>query len=426
MTTESDRSPTSSIGDSAWATNLPTPSGKRLALRVTPDALRQIRGGSPWLYDGSITSRSHLGAPGDLAVIFDGDRKFAAIGLWDPNSPIQVKLLHAGAPRQIDRAWWRERISTALDRRSGLLDDPSTNAYRCIHGENDQLPGLVVDRYDSTLVIKLYSEAWFAHLVPVVDTLIELTGATRVVLRFARVVAEVNTFGLTDGDVIVGTPPTGPVRFIERSLALEADVISGQKTGHFLDQRDNRTLVRGMSEGKDVLDMFASTGGFSVAAAAGGAKSVHLVDLSPQALETARRNLDHNQHLREVRDCKVRITAGDAFATLAALARDEHLYDIVVVDPPSFAQKQASVDRAIHSYQRLTTASLAVLRPGGTLVQCSCSSRVSDDDFYDAIHEAARAAGRRLHEIRRAGHAVDHPIGFEFGGYLKAIFARVN
>ena len=148
---------------------LPTVGERRLAVRVTADALRQIRGGSPWLYDGSITSVSHDGAAGDLAVVFDDDRKFAAIGLWDPTSPIRVKMLHVGSPTSIDEHWWRERLSTALEQRQALSDDPDTTAYRCVHGENDGLPGLVVDKYDRTLVVKIYSPAWFPHLAVVVD-----------------------------------------------------------------------------------------------------------------------------------------------------------------------------------------------------------------------------------------------------------------
>jgi len=401
-----------------------------VAVRVTPDALRQVRHGSPWVYDGSITSVKFGGsgsdAPaGELAVIFDNDRKFAAIGLWDPSSPLRVKVLHHGKPVTIDAAFWRTRLSTALEQRSGLAADPETTAYRLVHGENDGLPGFVADRYDTTIVVKLYTPAWFPHLERVVAALVELTGAERVVLRLAR---SIRTDAWRDGLVIVGPPLDGPVVFRERGLVMEADLAAGQKTGHFLDQRDNRQLVRGMAadgqgRGRDVLDVFSSTGGFALAAAAGGAKSVHLVDLAAPALATARRNLDRNRHLPNVRDCAVRMTTGDAFEVMSELARAGERYDIVVVDPPSFAQTQAAVERALRAYRRLTHLALGVLQPGGTLVQCSCSSRVTSDQFFDNVHAAALAEGRRLKEIRRTAHAVDHPIGFEHGAYLKAIYA---
>jgi 23S rRNA (cytosine1962-C5)-methyltransferase len=408
-----------------------------IAVRVTPDALRQIRRGSPWLYDGSITSAKFGGsrpdgAPGDLAVVFDDDRSFAAIGLWDPTSPIRVKVLHRGRPVTIDRAFWRTRLATALDQRSGLTADPDTTGYRLVHGENDGLPGFVADRYDTTIVVKLYTPAWFPHLGAVVGELVDLTGAERVVLRLSRSVAAGKPHGgddddgFGDGDVLFGPPLDGPVRFRERGLVMEADVAAGQKTGHFLDQRDNRLLVRGMADGKSVLDVFASTGGFALAAAAGGARRVHLVDVAAPALAAARRNLDHNQHLRAVRDCDVRMTTGDAFEVLAALAQAGELYDIVIVDPPSFAQNQAAVERALRAYRRLTHLALGVLSPGGTLVQCSCSSRVTADEFFDAVHAAARYAGRPLQELRRTAHAVDHPIGFEHGAYLKAVFGTAR
>lgn len=406
--------------------HLPIPSDKRMAVRVTKDALRQIRGGSPWLYDGSIESISHDGAAGDLAVVFDNDRKFAAIGLYDPTSPIRVKILHQGSPRAIDAGFWRERLSAALDRRSALADDPETNAYRMVHGENDGLPGLVVDRYAATLVVKLYTPAWFAHLRPVLDALAELQRHERVVLRLGRSVASGETFGLDDGDVIVGSALLEPVRFVERGLSMEADVVHGQKTGHFLDQRDNRALVRGMAAGCDVLDVFSSTGGFALSAAAGGASSVHLVDQSAPALETAERNVAHNRNLGEVRRCAVHTTVGDAFEVLTTLAQRDERFDIVVVDPPSFASNQAAVDRALAAYARLTRLALAVTKNGGTLVQASCSSRVTTDDFVQTVLDAAGSAHREVHLTRRTGHAVDHPVGFEFGSYLKAVYLRVD
>lgn len=405
---------------------LPAVGDRRLAVRVTADALRQVRGGSPWVYDGSIEKVSHDGAAGDLAVIFDDRRRFAAIGLWDPASPIRIKVLHVGAPATIDAAWWRERIAAAFERRRGLADDPETSAYRWVHGENDGLPGLVVDRYADTVVVKLYSPAWFPHLRHVVDAIVDLARPERVVLRLARSLAGGDTFGAADGSTVVGPPPTGPVRFRERGLVLEADVVEGQKTGHFLDQRDNRMLVRGMAEGAEVLDVFASTGGFSVAAAAGGARSVHLVDQSEPALRTAERNLAHNRGRREVERCTVRTTAGDAFRVLQDLASRQERYDLVVVDPPSFASNREAVPRALAAYARLTRLALAVVRQGGTLVQASCSSRVTVDDFADTVITAAGSAGFDVVETRRTGHAVDHPIGFEFGAYLKAVYLTVR
>lgn len=402
------------------------PSERRMAVRVSPDALRQIRGGHPWVFDGSIRSLSHEGETGDLAVVFDDDRRFAAIGLFDPDSPIRVRIVHAGRPQTIDRSFWDERIGVALDRRRSLTDDDSTTGYRCVHGENDGLPGLVVDRYDDTAVVKLYTAAWFPHLRDVLGPLVDRIGATRVVLRTSRQVAAASPEGLGDGAVLVGDLPDGPVRFLEHGLAFEADVVHGQKTGHFLDQRENRRRVGALSHGARVLDVFCCTGGFSVHAAAGGASSVHSVDLSRPALETATRNMALNDGRRPVAASEHRTTCGDAFEVLEAMASRGERYDVVVIDPPSFASRQDQIDRALRGYAHLTRLGLAVTRPGGTLVQSSCSSRVDAERFHRVVRDSASAAGITLDEVERTTHPVDHPIGFPEGAYLKTLFATVR
>ncbi len=250
---------------------IPRPNDKRLAVRVTPDALRHIRAGHPWVFEESVTSISHEATTGDLSVIFDNDRKFVALALYDPDSPIQFRVLHVGKPTPIDADWWRATINTALAVRERFTAAPDADrlAYRVLNGENDGVSGLVVDRYADVLVIKLYSAVWFPHLVAVVNALLDVTRSTAVVLRLARNLQTRDTFGLSDGDVIAGDLPDGPVRFVEAGLQFDADVRTGQKTGHFLDQRANRVRVGEMSAGRDVLDVFASTGGFSVHAAAG-------------------------------------------------------------------------------------------------------------------------------------------------------------
>lgn len=407
---------------------IPRPSDRRLAVRLTPDALRQVRAGHPWVFDGSISSISEGGRPGDLAVVFDGSRAFAAIGLYDPDSPIRVRVLHAGRPVPIDATWWRAALRSAIERRATFRDDPHSAdlAYRVVHGENDGFPGLVVDRYAAVLVVKLYSAAWFPHLPDVVPLLVDETGAAGVVVRLARNVRRGPTHGLADGDTIAGDVPPGPVAFTEGGLAFEADVRRGQKTGHFLDQRANRLRVGAMAGGCDVLDVFAATGGFTVHAAAGGARSVHALDRSAPTLGAARRNVELNRHLDAVRACRTTFEVGDAFEAMDGLERRGRTYDLVVVDPPSFAPRQADVAAARRSYERLTRLALGLIRAGGVLVQASCSARVGDDEFYETVLDAAASAGRELREIERTGHDVDHPVGFREGAYLKAGFWRVG
>lgn len=391
---------------------------RRVAVRITKDALRQIRGGHPWVFDGSVTSVSHDGLPGDLAVIFDDDRRFAAVGLYDPSSPLRVRVLHTGKPVQIDDSWWQASFDRTVGRRAELIADPLTTAYRVIHGENDGWPGLVVDRYAGVAVIKVYSAAWLPHLATVAGLLTRRFDVDSIIVRFSREVKRGATLGLVDGSALHGVTPTEPIEFLENGLLFEADVVRGQKTGHFLDQRDNRAQIRRIAGGARVLDVFACTGGFSVAAAAGGASSVLSTDLAEAALQTAARNMERNG-LSSVHAT----TTGDAFEVMASLAAAHRRFDVVVVDPPSFARKATEVTGALQAYRRLTQLALAVLEPGGTLAQSSCSSRVVAADFFEAVTAAAASAARPLRSVEHTGHTVDHPIGFAFGGYLKTIFA---
>ena len=398
---------------------------KRVAVRVTPDALRHVRAGHPWVFDKSITSVSHDGAAGDLAVIFDDDRRFAAIGLYDPHSPIRVRVLHQGKPLNIDEGFWTGRLRNAIERRNAVTSGGDTTGYRVVHGENDGMSGLVLDRYGDAFVMKLYTTAWLPHLDALVPVIEQLLHPASLIVRFSRDVARADLRGLSESDALIGTPPTEPVLFREHGLTFEADVVRGQKTGHFLDQRDNRQRVRAYSKGARVLDVFACTGGFSVFAAAGGAASVQSVDLADAALETAKRNMAHNSFIGNVQRCEHTTTTGDAFDVMKALVERKRHFELVIVDPPSFARKALDHDRAMHAYRRLTKLAVELVEPGGVLVQSSCSSRVGADEFYDNIHDAA-GSQHRLTEMLRTGHAADHPVGFPEGAYLKTIFARVG
>jgi 23S rRNA (cytosine1962-C5)-methyltransferase len=411
---------------------LPRPGRRNLAVRITKDAARHVRSGHPWIFDAAVTSvrggerGDGVGAPGDLAVVFDDDRRFMAVGLWDPGSPIRVKVLHHGDPEPIDAGFWERRLTGAVARRGDLVASTASTACRLVHGENDGLPVVVVDHYGATAVLKVYSPAWFPHLGALLDALRAAVGPDAVVLRLARSVQAGETFGLTDGTTIAGPAPDGPVRFHEHGLAFDADVVRGQKTGHFLDQRDNRALVGNRSRGARVLDLFSCTGGFTVHAAAGGADRVHSVDLSRYAVDATTHNLGLNRDLPAVAACRHRGTVGDAFEVMEALARDGERYDLVVVDPPSFASKQSDVPNALRAYGRLTALAVALVRPGGTLFQASCSSRVPADRFVDQVRRAAVGAGADLRVEHITGHAVDHPVGFPEGAYLKAVLATVE
>jgi 23S rRNA (cytosine1962-C5)-methyltransferase len=403
---------------------VPTPQARRLALRLTPAGQRALRSGHPWVYDRSILSQSAEGTPGALAVIFDDRRRFMAIGLYDPASVMRVRVLHTGDPVTIDRAWLRDKLAAAAAWRA-TLPETGTTGYRLVHGENDGLPGLVIDRYAATLVVKVYSLAWIPHLAELRAALDEACPAASVILRLSRDLLRQPDYlyGLTDGTVLAGPHPTGPVVFTENGLRFEADVLKGQKTGFFLDQRDNRARVEKLAAGRAVLNVFAYSGGFSLYAARGGATEVVSLDADPHALAAAERNFALNQDVPAVAAAHHTVLVADAFAALADLRRQSRRFELVIVDPPSFARRREEIEGALQAYGRLAGQALDVLAPGGDLVMASCSSRVGAPAFFKAVHGAAAAKGRPLTEQDRTGHAIDHPVLFPEGAYLKCLFA---
>lgn len=402
--------------------HLPSAAAKRIAVRITPPAERALRQGHPWVFDQSITEQNNTGVPGDLAVIFDDKRHFLAIGLYDPTSAIRVRILQSRNSATINADWFQKKLANAIHLRAAL-DEKNTNGYRLVHGENDGLPGLVLDRYAETLVLKLYTLAWIPHLKDFCDALSQVSPAHYLILQLNRSLQKEAEFlhGLTDGMTISRLSPPSPILFKENGLIFESDPIHGQKTGFFLDQRENRARVEKLSRGRSVLNVFAYTGGFSVYAARGGAKEVVSVDVSASALEAAVRNMAHNKltvHHETI--------AEDAFEVLARRASQKRLFDIVIIDPPMFAQSEKQIAAALSAYRKLTRLGLSVLRKGGTLVQASCSSRVDANTFFETIHQSVKGAGRRLTELERTGHALDHLISFKEGAYLKCLFATAS
>ena len=405
-------------------TAVPEPSEKRIALRVSPAGERAIRSGHPWLFEKAIRQQSHDGRSGDLAVIFDRKGRFVAIGLYAPASPIRVRILAQGQPTAIDADWFLHKLETAAEQRLPLLQN-STTGYRLIHGENDGLPGLVIDRYDETCVLKLYTTAWVPYLRELLRGLTAVTQPQRVVLRLSRFVQSQTDalFGLNDGQLLLGKPLKNGVRFLENGLTFEADVVRGQKTGFFLDQRDNRAQVEKLAAGKRVLNVFAYTGGFSLYAARGGAKEVVSLDISQPALANAMRNFKLNQAHEAVAAATHELLVGDAFLTMKQLIANRRRFEMVIIDPPAFAKRKEEVERAVAAYGRLVRLGLHLLKPGGIFVMASCSSRVSAAEFFDLVHKTALGVGRPLQEIERTSHALDHPIAFPEGAYLKCLFA---
>lgn len=397
-----------------------------LTLHLTPDAERAIRFGHPWVYAEGVAPSKKPGRTGDLAAVYDRRNRFLALGLYDAESPIRIRILQRHAPAPITAAWFRERLLGALAAREARLGDPDTTGWRLVHGENDGLPGLVVDQYDATLVLKLYTGAWGPHLPAVLEALAQAAPSERVVLRLSRQAQKSPAMAAwRNGQVVAGAALTSPVIFRERGLRFAADVVRGQKTGFFLDQRDNRAQVERASRGRRVLDVFAYTGAFALSAARGGASHVTSVEESRAALAAAERQARLNKTVGGIRHASFTAIVGDAFAVLARLAKRRRTYDMVILDPPSFAKSQAEVPRALAAYRRLAELALAALPPEGLLVYACCSGHVPEDAFFAAVHQAARAKRRTLRERARTRQPFDHPVTFPEGAYLKCLFATV-
>jgi 23S rRNA (cytosine1962-C5)-methyltransferase len=394
-----------------------------LRLRITADAERQLRSGHPWLFADSVREQNREGELGELAVVYDRHNKFLAIGLFDPDSPLRVRVLHAGKPQTVDRNWWGGRLAQALTRRNGLFD-AQTTGYRWINGESDGWPGLVLDRYDTTLVLKLYTAAWLPRLEEILDLIREQLKPERIVLRLSRNIqtAVQTKFNLSDGEIIFGdTPEVFPI-FLETGLRFETDIQRGQKTGFFLDQRENRRCVESFARGRNVLNAFSFTGGFSVYAARGGARSVTDLDISEHALDGAKRNFALNQNVTGVAACRHDTIQADAFEWLEQ--NTARKFDLLILDPPSMARRESERATAIRAYGRLAQSGIRRLRPGGILVAASCSAHVSADEFFDAARRTARASGRTFTEMQTTRHAPDHPATFAEADYLKCIYLK--
>ncbi|MCB9361441.1 MAG: class I SAM-dependent methyltransferase [Flavobacteriales bacterium] len=401
---------------------LPQIETQKIAIKLRPNAEVLVKKRHPWVFDESITKQNNEGKAGDLAIVFDNRKnKFLAAGLYDPNSPIRIKILQANQPFTFNKEWLTKRIEAAYNKRLPLLAT-ETNSYRLLYGENDGLPSLIADVYDNVLVVKLYSQIWFPYLNDIFPTLLEISKTKTLVLRMSRnVQKEGNQYSLKDGQIIHGTLENEVIIFTEHGVKFSANVIHGHKTGYFLDHRNNRKRVGELAKNKTVLDVFSYAGGFSVHALAGGAKEVTSLDISAPALKIAEENAQLNPHIG-----KHLTIVGDAFDELEELAYQNKKYDIVVIDPPSFAKSKLEVDGAIKSYQRLTLLGLKLVNKEGILVLASCSSRVSSDEFFELVETTLQTENANYKVLDKTLHDTDHPIGFKEGAYLKCIYIQIK
>ncbi|MGD9744774.1 MAG: class I SAM-dependent rRNA methyltransferase [Verrucomicrobiales bacterium] len=393
----------------------------RLRLRLFPRGEAAVRSGHPWIFRETIREQNREGQTGDLAIMYDRRDRFLAVGLYDADSPIAVRILHQGEPTTLDRDWWLQQALTAKGRREGPVFRAGTDGGRWIHGECEHFPGLVADRYGDTLVVKLYTLAWLAHWTVIESVLREAFQPRHLVLRLSRNIQGEAIRSWNTHEGFLGEPGEETVVFEELGLKFEAEVLRGQKTGFFLDQRENRARVGNVAAGKDVLNAFSFSGGFSLHAARGGARSVTDLDISAHALESGARNFALNTAKPKVAAARREAVQADVFDWLDEAPADL-TYDLIVVDPPSLAKRESQREGALAAYERLTTLALRRLRPGGILVAASCSAHVDSGTFHAVVSGAVRReCGDRWRECWTSEHPADHPASFPEARYLKAV-----
>ncbi len=388
---------------------------KNIAVKLTNKGENYLAKSHPWIFSKTIEKLSKPAKTGDLAIVFHKkSNKMIGIGIYDADSPIRIKVIHSSSEKvTINESFFNKKIELAYQKRTSLLAT-NTNSYRLIFGENDEFPSLIADVYAKVLVVKLYSEIWIPYLEAILKLLQKRTDADTVVLRLSRNVEKSNKHQLEDGMVVYGILENNTVEFIEHGIHFSANVIEGHKTGYFLDHRDNRRRVGELSKGKKVLDVFSYAGGFSVHALANGAKEVTSVDISKQALDIAFLNGKLNPYTG-----KHKTIAGDAFQILEELITQNKRFDMVVIDPPSFAKKTSEVTLAKKKYRQLAKLGLQLTSKKGTLVLASCSSRVVADAFFEINQQTLNTSGRNYKTVLKTYHDTDHPIGFPEGAYLK-------
>ncbi|MCC6212818.1 MAG: class I SAM-dependent rRNA methyltransferase [Burkholderiales bacterium] len=389
---------------------------KSLHLKAGRD--KSLRRRHPWIFSGALERVDGEPASGETVLVKSAAGQPVALAAWSPQSQIRARVWSFDCSVSVDEGFFRETVSRAAALRNALPAFHHTNALRLVHGESDGLPGVVVDRYADVLVAQFLSAGAERWRDAILDALAEATGCEAI---YERSDAEVRA--------LEGLPPrAGFARgnrearrcpILEHGLHFRVDVEQGQKTGFFLDQRENRQRVRALAAGREVLDAFCYTGGFSIAALAGGASRVTALESSPVALEVARENLAANS----LDASRVEFLQADVFRHLRLL-RDQGLAcDLIVLDPPKFAPTAAQAKNAARAYKDINLLALRLLRPGGLLATFSCSGGVPAELFQSIVAGAAADAGVDARIIERLGAGADHPVALQFpeGEYLKGL-----
>jgi 23S rRNA (cytosine1962-C5)-methyltransferase len=388
---------------------------------LKPRKARPFYGRHPWVLDSAVDRVEGDPADGDCVELLSDKGKFIARGVFNGRSRIRVRLYTWNVAEALDEAFWRKRLSAAIALRKQLGYDDPRGAARLCFSEGDGLSGLIVDRYANFLAVQVTALAMAVRLPQIAPMLVELSGAEGIMIRTERGVSRAEGLDLRDGPYW-GTMPHEPLWIVDQGLLYEVDLAEGQKTGFYLDQRENRLQAARYLRGRRVLDMFCYSGGFAMAAAAlGGADDVLGVDTSRRAVDLARTNAEHNG-LKNVR-----FQCGDGFKTLEAFIEAGEHFGGVVLDPPKFARSRGTVDEAMRAYHWLNRLAVNLLEPGGILITNSCSGHVTREDFLYMLLGVAQQTGREIQILEQRGAAPDHPIHASCleSEYLKCFICRV-
>ncbi len=387
-----------------------------------PRRAKPFFGRHPWVYAGALAAVEGDPADGDEVDLVSHAGDFVARGLFNRQSKIRVRLYSWQPDTPLDRDFFRRRLEAAIRLRRDVLGlDVAGGACRLVFSEGDGLSGLTVDRYDRWLVVQFTALGLARRRDLFVDLLIELVRPAGIYLRTERGIRQLEGLELHDGP-LWGDLPKEPVAIEESGLRFLVNLAEGQKTGFYLDQRDNRRAVAALAAGRRVLDAFCYTGAFGLLAARAGAVSVLGVDISEPALALAQENARLN-------DLAERMTfrRGDVFEQLAALGAEGQKFGVVVLDPPKFARDRHAIEEALRGYRRLQALSLRLLEPDGILVTCCCSGLITQDMLTNLLAQLAAEEQRDIQLLERRGQAADHPVSASCleSDYLKCLICRV-
>ena len=370
---------------------------KTIILKKNED--HRITNGHLWAFSNEIAEIKGEPQSGDIVELFNHQNKFLGIGIFNPNSLIAVRLL-SNEKEEIDFQFFKKRIEMAYSLRQKIYHE--TDVYRLVHGEGDSLPGLIIDRFNNYFSIQTFSVGMDKRLTLICDVLDSLFKPKGIVERNEAPIRLIEGLEQKKG-ILRGA--VEPVTISEYKVKYTLDLLEGQKTGFFLDQRENRNAFRRYVKDADVLDCFCNEGGFTLHAGYAGAKSVLGIDISESVIKRARDNSTLNNL-----DKIVRFQTGDAFVYLDQAVKDKKQFDVINLDPPSFAKSKKTIRKAKRGYKEIHTNAIKILKPGGILSTSSCSYNITEETFLDIINESARELGRHISLLEWHGAAPDHPV----------------